>query len=121
MFLLGNLRLWKSVSRNSIKYLPTSLMNGVRVLDSSAFTSSVTVTAFAIFWLNCSTYFMNGKIKKTDPRPAAHSIFKNPREMDVHACPPLAERIGGGGKMGDIRGSLTTHTYPLYLRVQMAI
>src|SRR3989338_10552387 len=28
--------------------------------------------------------------------PAAHSIFKNPSEMDVHACPPLAERIGGG-------------------------
>ena len=34
--------------------------------------------------------------KPPDPRPAAHSIFKNPREMDVHACPPLAERIGGG-------------------------
>src|SRR3989344_7071423 len=29
-------------------------------------------------------------------RPAAHSIFKNPREMDENACPPLAERIGGG-------------------------
>ena len=32
--------------------------------------------------------------------PAAHSIFKNPREMDVHACPPLAERIGGGAGAG---------------------
>ena len=29
-------------------------------------------------------------------RPAAHSIFKNPREIDENACPPLAERIGGG-------------------------
>ena len=33
-------------------------------------------------------------------RPAAHSIFKNPREIDVHACPPLAERIGGGAGAG---------------------
>ena len=33
--------------------------------------------------------------KRLGPRPAAHSIFKKPREMDVHACPPLAERIGG--------------------------
>ena len=30
------------------------------------------------------------------PRPAAHSIFKTPREMDVHAGPPVAERMGGG-------------------------
>lgn len=22
--------------------------------------------------------------------------FQNPREIDVHACPPLAERTGGG-------------------------
>ena len=39
--------------------------------------------------------------KRLGPRPAAHSIFKNPREIDVHACPPLAERIGGGAGAED--------------------
>ncbi len=39
-------------------------------------------------------------VKRLGPRPAAHSIFKNPREISVHACPPLAERIGGGAGAG---------------------
>ena len=39
--------------------------------------------------------------KRLGPRPAAHSIFKKPREIDVHACPPLAERIGGGAGAED--------------------
>src|SRR3989344_8848145 len=38
--------------------------------------------------------------KRLGPRPAAHSIFKSPREIDENACPPLAERIGGGAGAG---------------------
>ena len=30
------------------------------------------------------------------PHPAAHSMLQKPPREDVHACPPLAERIGGG-------------------------
>ena len=46
------------------------------------------------------SFFHSSLFFKTHPRPAAHSIFKNPREMDEDACPPLAERIGGGAGAG---------------------
>ena len=52
------------------------------------------------------------------PRPAAHSIFKNPREIDENACPPLAERIGGGA--GRARSRIGPLPYKATTRAERA-
>ena len=37
-----------------------------------------------------------GRSEPFAPAPPPIQFFKNPREIDENACPPLAERIGGG-------------------------